>query len=92
VLDTVRLCPTTPAPLRETELDTVRHDRVLPAGTQLLVFTLSYADSCRTLVPFGAGPAACPGRNVVLVESPVIDPARRLPATVDNVGMRFRVA
>ena len=61
------------------------------------------------LVPFSAGPAACPGRNVVLfltasvlaavlsehtvtLEAPVIDPARRLPATVDNFGMRFRVA
>lgn len=130
VLDTVRLWPTTPALLRETEHDTVLHGHVLPAGTQLLVFTpffhrapeLSYADSFEpgiwldgraadnpALVPFSAGPAACPGRNVVLfltagvlaavlsehtvtLESPVIDPARRLPATVDNFGMRFRVA
>ena len=87
VLDTIRLWPTTPALLRETGRDTVLGGQVLPARTQLLVFTpffhrdpaLSYADSFEpgiwldgraeanpALVPFSAGPAVCPGRNLVL--------------------------
>jgi cytochrome P450 len=60
------------------------------------------------LVPFSAGPAGCPGRNVVLLVAShmVAQLATRdlrvargrylaqdpLPATVDHLGLRFRVA
>lgn len=84
--------------------------------------TMSYADRFEpeiwldgtaagnpALVPFSAGPAICPGRDLVLfcvstmlanllhdhryelVSGPVLGPERRLPATLDNFHLRFRV-
>ncbi|MCQ4121812.1 cytochrome P450 [Rhodococcus tibetensis] len=67
------------------------------------------AQSRPELVPFSAGPAECPGRNLVLfvtstmlallleaadfelTSTPALTPERRLPPTLNNFGLRFRV-
>jgi hypothetical protein len=68
------------------------------------------ADQYPQLVPFSAGPAECPGRNLVLFvtstviahllsamrlelqSTPLLDPHRPLPATLNQFGVVFRVA
>jgi cytochrome P450 len=88
VLDTVRLWPTTPMILRESDAPTTWDGEELPAGTTFVIFTpyfhrdadrLPFADSFApriwidgtaddlpALVPFSAGPARCPGADLVL--------------------------
>jgi cytochrome P450 len=87
LLETLRLWPTTPAILRETDSPTDWSGRILPAGTGLVVhLPFFHRDRSRIPVadrfspglwlageaealgflPFSAGPAECPARNLVL--------------------------
>ncbi len=87
ILETLRLWPTTPAVLRQTDAETEWETGVLPAGSGLLIHLpyfhrdssrIPYADrfvpdiwldgraEAWPFVPFSAGPAECPARNLVL--------------------------
>lgn len=88
ILESVRLWPTTPAILRQTDRETRWGDTVLPAGTGVLIHVpFFHRDDERLpfahrfspelwlegdaaewpLVPFSAGPAQCPAKNLVLL-------------------------
>jgi cytochrome P450 len=94
LVDTVRLWPTTPIVLRESNQDTQWGSGILPAGSHFLIFTPFFhrdrdtvpdadrfapeqwldksTDAEHGLVPFSAGPASCPGRNLTLLVSGAI--------------------
>jgi len=88
ILETLRLWPTTPAVLRETDRETDWDGRTLAAGSALLIHLpffhrdpgrIPYADrflpavwldgraEAWPFVPFSAGPAGCPARDLVLL-------------------------
>jgi cytochrome P450 len=89
VMESVRLWPTTPMILRETDTPTSWSNGDMPAKTGVLIFVpffhrddgrLSFADRFEPerwmggadperwpLVPFSAGPARCPGQQMVLL-------------------------
>lgn len=88
ILESVRLWPTTPAILRQTDRETRWGDTVLPAGTGVLIHVpFFHRDDERLpfahrfsperwldgdaaewpLVPFSAGTAQCPAKNLVLL-------------------------
>ena len=88
LLESVRLWPTTPAILRQTDRETEWSGGKMPTGTGLLIhvpflhrdderlpFANRFApeiwlgnDSARwSLIPFSAGPAECPAKNLVLL-------------------------
>ncbi len=88
VLEAVRLWPTTPVILRQSDAATEWHGTTLAAGTGFVIHVpflhrdgerLAFADRFvpdiwmngtaerSTLVPFSAGPAECPAKNLVLL-------------------------
>jgi cytochrome P450 len=89
LLESLRLWPTAPFILRETTRQTSWKAGILPANTEVVIFTpffhrdderLPYADTFtpelwlyeqiredEAIVPFSEGPAACPGRHLVLL-------------------------
>jgi cytochrome P450 len=106
VLESLRLWPTTPFVLRESTAATAWETGILPANTEILIFTpffhrddqrLSYADQFSPelwrntqpqgwpLIPFSEGPAACPGRNLVLFLSTAM-----LAAILDRARVRLK--
>jgi cytochrome P450 len=89
IMESVRLWPTTPMVLRQTDAPTSWSNGEMPANTGVLIFVpffhrddarLSFADSFAPeqwlaepdearwpLIPFSAGPARCPGQQLVLL-------------------------